>query len=185
MAFSHSSRAAYTYHYCTSVSGVQNYLAKQGESYLENTLGTQVNIGGFTTDWRNVLVLKDVYVEDQQQDTLWYSERLGVDMAILSLIKGEVNISKVDLDNATLKLQIREDSTTNFDFITEAFASDTAAAQPADTASSAMQISLGIVNFNNVYVVFEDELGVIISKHVSGSLQLSWRSLTWSSSATW
>ncbi|WP_299754190.1 translocation/assembly module TamB domain-containing protein [uncultured Pontibacter sp.] len=139
--------------------GVQNYLARQGENYLQNTLGTEVNIGGFTTDWRNALVLKEVYVEDQQQDTLWYSERLGVDMAILSLIKGEINISKVDLDNATLKLHIREDSTTNFDFITEAFATDTAAAQPADTASSAMQITLGTVNLENVYVVFQDEAG--------------------------
>ncbi|AKD01857.1 translocation/assembly module TamB [Pontibacter korlensis] len=143
--------------------GIQNYLAKQGENYLENTLGTQVNIGGFTTDWRNALVLKEVYVEDQQQDTLWYSERLGVDMAILSLLSGKVNISKVDLDNATLKLHIGEDSTTNFDFITEAFATDTTATpattQPADTASSAMPITLGTINLNQVYVVFQDEAG--------------------------
>ncbi|MCJ8164661.1 translocation/assembly module TamB domain-containing protein [Pontibacter sp. E15-1] len=139
---------------------VQTFLAQKGADYLENTLGTRVDIGGFTTDWRNTLVLKGVYVEDQQQDTLWYSERLGVDMAILSLISGEVNISKVDLDNATLKLHIREDSTSNFDFIMAAFATDTAAvaAQPADTAAS-MPISLGIINFDNVYVVFQDEAG--------------------------
>ena len=137
-------------------------MAQKGANYLENTLGTRVDIGGFTTDWRNAIVLKGVYVEDQQQDTLWYSERLGVDMAIFSLISGEINISKVDLDNATLKLHIREDSTTNFDFITEAFASDTAATaatQPADTAASSMPISLGIINFDNVYVVFRDEAG--------------------------
>lgn len=137
---------------------VQNYVARQAENYLENTLDTQVDIGGFTTDWRNTLVLKDVYIEDQQQDTLWYSERLGVDMAILSLISGEVNIRKVDLDNATVKLHIRQDSTSNFDFVTEAFATDTAAAQPADTAS-AMQFSLGIANLNNVYLVYQDEAG--------------------------
>lgn len=139
---------------------MQNYLATQGENYLEDTLGTQVDIGGFTTDWRNTLVLTEVYVEDQQQDTLWYSERLGVDMAIFSLLSGELNISKVDLDNATIRLHIREDSTTNFDYITEAFATDTTAvaAQPADTAS-AMAISLGTINLNNVYIVFRDEAG--------------------------
>lgn len=106
-------------------------------------------------------MLKEVYIEDQQQDTLWYSERLGVDMAIFSLISGEVNISKVDLDNATLKLRIREDSTTNFDYIMEAFDTDTTAApaQPADTTAAAMQITLGTINFNNVYVVFQDEAG--------------------------
>ncbi|RIJ42719.1 translocation/assembly module TamB [Pontibacter oryzae] len=138
--------------------GVQNFVAQKAANYLENTIGTRVDIGGFTTDWRNALVLENVYLEDQQQDTLWYSERLGVDMAIFSLISGTVDISKVDLDNATLKLHIREDSTTNFDYITEAFATDTAAAQPADT-TAAMQISLGIINLNNVYVVFQDEAG--------------------------
>ncbi|MHA6249908.1 translocation/assembly module TamB domain-containing protein [Pontibacter sp. CAU 1760] len=139
--------------------GVQNFLAQKGANYLEDTLETRVDIGGFTTDWRNTLVLKEVYVEDRQQDTLWYSERLGVDMAILSLISGEINISKVDLDNATLKLHIREDSTTNFDFIAEAFSTDTAAAQPADTTAASMPISVGIVNLNNVYVNFKDEAG--------------------------
>ncbi|OKL39938.1 hypothetical protein A3841_16350 [Pontibacter flavimaris] len=138
---------------------MQNFLARQGENYLQNTLGTEVQIGGFTTDWRNALVLKDVYVEDQQQDTLWHSGRLGVDMAILSLLKGQVNISKVDLDNATLKLHIREDSSTNFDFILEAFATDTTAAQPADTSASALQITLGTINLDNVYVVFRDDAG--------------------------
>ncbi|GAA4425819.1 translocation/assembly module TamB domain-containing protein [Pontibacter saemangeumensis] len=140
---------------------MQNYLATQGENYLENTLGTRVDIGGFTTDWRNTIVLKEVYVEDQQQDTLWYSERLGVDMAIFSLLKGVVNISKVDLDNATLKLHIREDSTTNFDYIMEAFATDTSAvaAQPADTTAAPMEITLGTINLDNVYVVFRDEAG--------------------------
>ncbi len=118
-----------------------------------------MEIGGFTTDWRNTLVLTEVYVEDQQQDTLWYSERLGVDMRIFSLLSGELNIGEVNLQNATLKLHIQEDSTTNFDFITEAFATDTTAApQPADT-TAAMQISLGTVILNNVYVVFRDEAG--------------------------
>ncbi|MEJ8802241.1 translocation/assembly module TamB domain-containing protein [Pontibacter sp. H249] len=121
-------------------------------------LDTEVRIGRFTTDWRNTLVLKGVYVEDQQQDTLWYSERLGVDMKILSLLSGELNISKIDLDNATLKLHIREDSTTNFDFITEAFATDTTTAQPADT-SAAMAINLGMINLNDVYLVFRDDAG--------------------------
>lgn len=138
--------------------GVQHFAAQKAAGYLENTIGTPVRIGGFTTDWRNALVLEQVYLEDQQQDTLWYSKRLGVDMAILSLIGGELNISKVDLDQATLKLHIREDSSTNFDYIMEAFATDTSTAQPADT-TAAMQITLGTVNLNDVYVVFKDDAG--------------------------
>ncbi|MBD1396491.1 translocation/assembly module TamB domain-containing protein [Pontibacter sp. JH31] len=136
---------------------VQHFAAQKGASYLSGMLDTKVEIGGFTTDWRNTVVLKQVYLEDQQQDTLWYSDRLGLDIRIWSLISGEVNISKIDLQQATLNLHIRPDSSSNFDFLAEAFATDTITAQPADTA--AMNISLGVINLENVYVNFRDELG--------------------------
>lgn len=138
---------------------VQNYVAHKGASYLSDTLDTEVRIGGFTTDWRNALVLKDVYIEDQQQDTLWYSQRLGIDMKILSLLQGEVNIGRISLEHATANLHIRPDSSSNFGFIMEAFATDTAAAQPADTASSSLAINLDVINLEDVYVNFRDEAG--------------------------
>ncbi len=138
---------------------MQNYAAQKGASYLSNTLGTRVDIGKFTTDWRNALVLKEVYVEDQQQDTLWYSQHLGVDIKLFSLLKGEVNIGKVDLQQATLNLHIRPDSSSNFDFVMEAFATDTTAAQPADTTAGALAINLDVINLENVLVNFRDEAG--------------------------
>ncbi|MHC2992545.1 hypothetical protein OB13_13490 [Pontibacter sp. HJ8] len=149
---------------------VQNFVAQKGASYLANTLNTKVEIGGFTTDWRNALVLNQVYVEDQQQDTLWYSDRLGIDLKIFSLLKGEVNVDRVHLQHATLNLHIRPDSSTNFDFITEAFATDTTAAtQPADTAA-AMKIDLGVINLEDVYVNFRDEAGGNLIKGRVGQL---------------
>ncbi|MBB6611695.1 translocation/assembly module TamB domain-containing protein [Pontibacter sp. Tf4] len=121
-------------------------------------LNTKVEIGGLTTDWRNALVLKEVYIEDQQQDTLWYSQRLGVDMNILGLLRGEYNISKIDLDHARLNLHIRPDSTSNFDFLLQAFATDTTATTtPADT--TALALSLDVINLEDVHVRFRDEAG--------------------------
>ncbi|PRY08898.1 uncharacterized protein DUF490 [Pontibacter ummariensis] len=138
---------------------MQNYLAQQGADYLEDTLGTKVDIGGFTTDFGNTWVLQDVYVEDQQQDTLWYSQRLGADLDILALLSGNLDLGDISLQKATVKLHIREDGSTNYDFIMEAFApTDTAATQPADT-SAAMQISIDEVRLDDVYLVFRDEAG--------------------------
>lgn len=137
---------------------VQNFAAQKGASYLAGMLDTRVEIGRFKTDWRNAIVLEDVYLEDQQQDTLWYSQRLGLDLKIWSLLRGTVNISKIDLQQATLNLHIRPDSTSNFDFLAEAFATDTTASQPADT-TGAMQFDLGLINLENVYVNFNDEAG--------------------------
>ncbi len=151
---------------------VQHFAAQKGASYLANTLNTRVEIGGFTTDWRNSIVLKEVYLEDQQQDTLWYSERLGVDIKIFSLLKGEVNIGTIDLQNATAKIHIRPDSSSNFDFITEAFASDTTAATtPADTTAQAMKINLDLINLENIYLDFRDEAGGNLIKGRIGKLR--------------
>lgn len=137
---------------------VQNFAAQKGANYLAGMLDTRVEIGRFTTDWRNAIVLEEVYLEDQQQDTLWYSGRLGVDLKLWSLLQGTVNISKIDLREATLNLHIRPDSTSNFDFLLDAFATDTTAAQPADTTGG-MQIDLGAINLEQVYVNFNDEAG--------------------------
>nr|WP_255474205.1 translocation/assembly module TamB domain-containing protein [Pontibacter qinzhouensis] len=137
---------------------VQHFAAQKGASYLAKTLDTRVEIGGFTTDWRNSIVLKEVYLEDQQQDTLWYSERLGVDLKIFSLLKGEINIGTIDLQNATAKVHIRPDSSANFDFIMEAFASDTTTA-PVDTTATAMKLNLDVINLENIYLDFRDEAG--------------------------
>ncbi|QCR23120.1 translocation/assembly module TamB domain-containing protein [Pontibacter sp. SGAir0037] len=123
-------------------------------------LDTRVEIGGLTTGWRNSIVLENIYVEDQQQDTLWYSERLGVDIKFFALLKGQVNIGKVHLKNASANVHIRPDSTSNFDFITEAFAGDTtAAATPADTTSGGMAISLDVIDLENIKLRFRDEAG--------------------------
>ena len=61
---------------------VQNFAAQRGATYLAGMLDTRVEIGRFKTDWRNAIVLEDVYMEDQQQDTLWYSQRLGLDLKV-------------------------------------------------------------------------------------------------------
>lgn len=155
---------------------VQHFAAQKGAYYLSGMLDTKVEIGGFTTDWRNALVLKNVYVEDQQQDTLWYSQRLGVDMRIFSLLSSELDISKIDLDHATLKLHIRPDSSTNFDFIMKAFAADITA-QPADTAAATMKINVDVVNLNDVYVNFRDELAGSFVKTRIGELSTSMEEL--------
>ncbi|NDK55371.1 translocation/assembly module TamB [Pontibacter sp. BT213] len=144
---------------------VQTYAAKKGANYLSDMLDTKVTIGGFTTDWRNAMVLKEVYIEDQQQDTLWYSQRLGVDMNISGLLRGNIDISKIDLDHGRLNLHIRPDSSSNFDFLIEAFATDTTAATPADT--TAMAINLDVINLDDVHVNFKDEAGGnLIETHI-------------------
>ncbi len=100
------------------IPGVQRFAAQKGANYLAKTLNTKVSIGGFTTDWRNSLVLKEFYLEDQKRDTLVYAGRLGVDINIFGLLKNQINVSSVKLDDATVHISsTMPDSVNNYDFI--------------------------------------------------------------------
>lgn len=139
---------------------VQNFAAQQGAQYLSNTLDTQVKIEGLTTDLRNSIVLKGVYIEDQQQDTLWYSQRLGVDINLFALLKSEIKVSSLVLTNATVHISTTlPDSTSNYEFILEAFATDTTAAtQPADTTQGSWAINIGTITLEDIFFTMQDEV---------------------------
>lgn len=140
--------------------GVQQFAARKGANYLAKTLNTRVSIGGFTTDWRNRLVLKQVYLEDQKRDTLLYAGRLGVDINIFGLLNNQINVSSIKLDEATVHLSsTMPDSVYNYDFIINAFAGDTAAA-PVDTAAATpWEYKVGTLELNNIFFTMADEVG--------------------------
>ncbi len=138
---------------------VQKFTAQKATDYLAQTLNTKVSIGGFTTDWRNSLVLKEIYLEDQSQDTLIYAERLGVDLNIFGLLNSKISIGSARLDNAVVNISsTMPDSVYNFDFILKAFATDTTIAQPTDTAA-AFTYNIGVIELNKVRFNMQDAVG--------------------------
>ncbi|QMU30564.1 translocation/assembly module TamB domain-containing protein [Adhaeribacter radiodurans] len=142
------------------IPGVQRFAAQKGASYLAKTLNTKVTIGGFTTDWRNSLVLKGFYLEDQKRDTLVYAGRLGVDINIFGLLKNQINVSSVKLDDATVHISsTMPDSATNYDFIIAAFAGDTTAAPVDTTTGTPWDYKVGTLQFNNIFFTMADQVG--------------------------
>lgn len=137
----------------------QNFLADKGTGWLAEKLKTTVRIGKVKTDWRNSFVLEDFYMEDQQGDTLVHAGRLGLDINFFSLLKSNINISSARLQNATVHLKtILPDSTTNYDFVLNAFAADTATAQPADTTAKPFTYTLGNVELENIFFTMDDQI---------------------------
>jgi hypothetical protein len=140
-------------------SATQNFLADKGTAFLADKLKTTVRIGKVKTDWRNSLVLEDFYMEDQKGDTLVHAGRLGLDINFFSLLKSNINISSVTLRNATTHVKtFLPDSTTNYDFVLNAFMADTATAQPADTTAKPFTYTLGDVQLENIFFTMDDEI---------------------------
>src|SRR5699024_4799758 len=99
-----------------------------------------------------------LYLEDQQGDTLVYSKELEAAIPIWPVIKGEpISINRLEWNGLRVNIT-REDTVEgfNFQFITEAFATDSSATTPDTTQSEPFEIAIGSINFSNFRVNYDD-----------------------------
>jgi hypothetical protein len=94
-----------------------------------------------------MLVLEGVYIEDRTKDTLIAGNQLKVDIDMFKLIKNEIQINEINLNGITTKIKRQlPDTTFNYQFIVDAFASDEKKKEPKDTAALKMAINKIIVD---------------------------------------
>lgn len=132
----------------------QNIAKDKAVTYLENKIGTDVNVERLTIDFPKTVVLQGVYFEGQDGDTLIAGEKLAVDISMLKLLDNQIELNSIELTGIYANVTRNKDSVFNFDYIIDAFASD----KPKDTTSAAMTFSLDKVNLNRIRVKFKDEI---------------------------
>lgn len=85
-------------------SRVQTWLVGQSTQMLEEKLGTTVHIGKFDFRLFNHVVLRDVFIEDFNQDTLLSTESLSASLMGYNRIKGSLIFHRVTLNKAYINL---------------------------------------------------------------------------------
>ncbi len=140
------------------IPAVQNFVVQKITAYLENKIHTPVRIDYVSLDLPKMLVLEGIYFEDQSQDTLLSGEQLRVDISMLKLLRNTVEISRIDLQGITAKInRTLPDSAFNFDYIIHAFATEQD--EPAAPDSSApMKFNVDRVNLDRIRFVYRDEV---------------------------
>ncbi|RZL34698.1 MAG: hypothetical protein EOP00_31140, partial [Pedobacter sp.] len=83
------------------IPAVQNMVVHKATNYLSNKLHTRVEIGEIGIRFPKSVFLKDVYVEDLQKDTLLLSKYIKVDIAMMGLLKSNVEINSLRVDDLT------------------------------------------------------------------------------------
>lgn len=137
---------------------IQNYVVGKVTNYLENKIGTPVSIGYVNITFPKKIVLEDVYFEDQSKDTLVAGEKLLVDINMFKLLKNTVQVQQLELKGITAKInRTLPDSSFNFDYIVEAFASEEESTADADT-TSALIFDINDVLFERIHFVYHDEV---------------------------
>ena len=108
-----------------SIPAVQKKATDFALSKIQPIVNTEVSIGSINLQLLNRVQLGKVYIEDQQQDTLLYAGRIDVRFNPLGLLKNKLQFHSVLLEDFTANVyRENPDSTFNFQFIIDAFASD-------------------------------------------------------------
>jgi translocation and assembly module TamB len=133
----------------------QNFLTRQATSFLRKKLQTRVDIQAIRLDVPDWVALEGVYIEDKSGDTLVSGDRLYVNLDMFSLIQGNIGINQVELEGIRLKVnRVLPDTTFNFQFIADAFASDEPT--PVDTTASTLQMRLDEFLLKRVHLTYKD-----------------------------
>ena len=138
---------------------------------------SKISIGNLRFRPFNRLQLEEIYAADLKNDTLLYVEKFSADFDFFKLLRKQFVIHSVEIDN--FDLCISKDSLNapfNFQFLIDAFSSDTA--QTAD--SSKLQLALSHILLKDGrlrYDVFSEpfqDLGLFDANHVEiRNLQLN------------
>jgi len=140
------------------VPAIQNFVKDKAVTFIQGKIHTKVKIGHITLGLPKLIVLEDVYFEDQKKDTLIAGKNLKVDISLLELFNHKVEVNEIDLQGITANVSRGADSVFNFDYIIKAFSSEQKKpVKPADT-SSAMKFSVGKIILDHIHVYYHDKI---------------------------
>lgn len=137
---------------------VQNIIRGKAEKYLSRKLHTRVNIGNLYIKFPGNVVLRDIYLEDRQKDTLLSAGLIDVNIHMWGLLHSNIDIGKVQLQAVTMKIKrLLPDTAFNFQFIADAFSSPGEKAPvKKDTSASTMKMSLQELQMDKIRLVYKD-----------------------------
>ncbi|GHT74100.1 DUF490 domain-containing protein [Bacteroidia bacterium] len=99
----------------------------------------------------NRLQLNEVYVSDLQNDTLLYADKVSAGFDLMQLFSKRLLIKSVDLDDFVIKVnREKADTTFNFQFLIDAFASES-----PDTTASKMTIQIRNIHLKEGQLLYD------------------------------
>lgn len=138
---------------------VQNFAKDKAVAYLQKKIGTKVRINRLNITFPKRIVLTGVYLEDQRKDTLLIGDTLRIDIALLKLLKKEINVSYIELNNIKANIyRNNPDTVFNYEYIVKAFAgTDTTTTKSTDT-SGGFKFTLGKILLKKVLARYSDDV---------------------------
>ena len=116
---------------------MQNFIYNAVVSELSNKLHTKVSVGKIEYKLFNDIAVSDLYVEDQQKDTLLFVGHVDAHFNFWDFFKGKIIFTSVEINRLFGNLIIDKVGHSNLDFVIKAFKSP----QKSDTTQTEYRIS--------------------------------------------
>lgn len=100
---------------------MQNWATQHAAKFLSKELQVNIEIKSLYFKPFTSLNLKGLYIEDQEGDTLIYTENLDANLVLSQLLKNQVSIEKIQIQEGVVNLKTLEDSTNNLQFLIDYF----------------------------------------------------------------
>ena len=132
---------------------IQTLIAQRVAYQLSKKTETEVQIESVKYYFPARAVVRGIYIEDQQQDTLAYVDKVYVHFRPLALLRDEIRFSHVHVSDVVAKLyRVGEDGEWNYRFLADAFASD----EEEEDKPMEKTISVKDIRLDSVRVQYED-----------------------------
>lgn len=120
-------------------------------SSLSHQVGTRVSIDEIEWNFLNSFVLKDVYIEDLNQDTMLFMDRTKVTINVWRLLQSQISFRTVQFSGLEANLSMDSAQVPNFQFFVDAFKPDN-----NDTLSFKWSMDIESVAFNDCQIVYKN-----------------------------
>ena len=153
---------------------VQSLLSRKAETYLSELLGSPVRVGGVGLQYPLSLELNSLYLPTPEGDSLLSIGNLAVDVQLKPLFEQQVLIDRVALSQMQ-GLFITTDSSSNFQFLLDAFSSEESAPVAEPDASSGewiVQFNRGALSLADISLYYQDDpMGILVDLDL-GSMEI-------------
>jgi translocation and assembly module TamB len=142
------------------IPAVQDMVVQRATAYLEDRIGTRVDIGRILVTFPKSIRAEDIYLEDQLGDTLLYAHEMEVNAGLLAFLQRRIAIKDVSLNTARVFIsREKPDSAFNYTYIVDAFTEgDEDSIRIEEDDEKAWAISLDDISIDNSFVSYRDGL---------------------------
>ncbi len=100
--------------------------------------------------------VSNIMIKDQNQKNLLFFEKLKVNLDPFNLLKNEIKLDTIELDNLKLSIDINKEKITNFQYILDTLNTNDTATDTKGEKQNNFLLKIGTLHLSNIHFSFED-----------------------------